>query len=75
MKTDMRTKSGREQEIREQVKKYGGFSVFWVTETVTRAQAAKRMMKRGELKVTNMKFPFHKAKLIKQANNEKHPAI
>ena len=46
---DLRTREGREDEVRRQVRDFGGFSVFWVTENERRAQAADRLIMRREI--------------------------
>ena len=66
MKCDLRTRAGREDEIRERVRKYGGFSVFWITEHPSRATAAEHMKKRGELKAKTSRYPWTTARLTKQ---------
>lgn len=44
---DLRTREGREREVIEQVRQFGGFTVWWVTEHQTRACAADRLHARG----------------------------
>jgi len=39
----------REEEVLKNVQLYGGFSVFWITWTQTRARAAMRLEERGEI--------------------------
>jgi hypothetical protein len=65
MKTDMRTRAGREEEIRERVEEWGGFNMDWITENKKRAAAAAGMMKRGKLIVTKVNYPWYKARLAK----------
>jgi hypothetical protein len=45
----MRTREGREAEVIEQVKTRGGFSVFWATESQTRAHAIDRLSGSGRI--------------------------
>jgi hypothetical protein len=55
---DYRTKAGQEAEILAQVKKCGGFSVFWVTENQKRARAAERLQNRGTIVRLGGAFPW-----------------
>jgi hypothetical protein len=47
---DGRTREGKEQEVINQVKNYGGFTIFWVTQHQSRACAAVRLVDNGTLK-------------------------
>lgn len=42
--TDLRTRAGQEQLIIDQVRQYGGFSIFFATETAVRAHAVERLI-------------------------------
>ena len=46
---DLRTRAGREREVLEQVKRFGGFSVFWGTENRNRAHAIDRLVEQGDI--------------------------
>lgn len=48
---DLRTREGREQEVLEHVKDYGGFTIWWITEFQTRAYAGTRLVESGKLRV------------------------
>jgi hypothetical protein len=65
MKTDMRTRAGREEEIRERVKKYSGFTSRWIAGNAKRAAAADAMLKRGEMQVRKGPFPWNDARMTK----------
>ena len=65
MKTDMRTRQGREEQIRERVKKYGGFFRSWIKEDKKRQTAAKRMIDSGEIKATVGSSPWIVVRLAK----------
>jgi hypothetical protein len=63
-KPDLRTRKGRRAEIREQVKRAGGFSVFWITEFQLRAIVGEEMFERGEIVETKKReFPWYSLKL------------
>ena len=47
---DLRTRSGREAEVLAQVKRFGGFSVFWGTENRIRASAICRLETAGRIR-------------------------
>jgi len=65
-KPDLRTRKGRRSEIVEQVKRAGGFSIFWITENQLRAHVGQRMMDDGSLKeVKKCSFPWYELKVIK----------
>jgi len=42
--TDLRTRAGQEQLIIDKIRQYGGFSIFFATETTRRAQAVDRLI-------------------------------
>ena len=46
---DLRTREGREREVLEQVRQFGGFTVFWVTANQKRAWAADRLTTDGRI--------------------------
>ena len=58
---DKRTREGQEYLVLEQIKKYGGFSIFWITENQKRAHAATRLDLRGVITVTPKQFPWSSA--------------
>ncbi len=63
MKPDLRTRAGRRQEIIDQVREHGGFSVFWATENHLRAWVATEMIKSGELADDKpSRYPWHSLK-------------
>lgn len=63
--SDLRTKAGRRAEIVSQVKKSGGFSVFWITENRLRAIVGTEMLKRGELiEHRKSNYPWHALKFV-----------
>ena len=48
-----------DQEVLDQVREHGGFSVFWVTEKQCRAKAAERLEKNGIIKrVAKGQYPW-----------------
>jgi hypothetical protein len=55
---DLRTKAGRREEILNQVREDGGFSIFWVTENYLRAVVATQMQESGEIVTDNKKRPY-----------------
>lgn len=64
--TDLRTKAGREEEIIQEIKEYGGLSIFWATENQTRAGAVDRLIEQGKIKriEPTPPFPFVKYEVI-----------
>ena len=46
---DLRTRKGREEEVLAQIREYGGFSVFWATESQKRAHAIDRLQTTGAI--------------------------
>lgn len=64
---DRRTRAGQEREIIERIAKYGGFSVFWITENQKRAHAADRLENAGVIYRDNDDgphlFPWIKMKI------------
>ena len=58
---DNRTREGQENLVLDQIEKYGGFSVFWVTENQKRAHAATRLSQLGRITVTPVQFPWSSA--------------
>lgn len=65
---DLRTRAGRREEVLEQIRDYGGFSIFWVTENHLRACVAQDMRDSGEISTDNKThgFPWIGAKTSKQ---------
>ncbi len=55
---DLRTKAGRREEVLNQVREDGGFSIFWVTENYLRAVVAQQMQESGEIETDNTKHPY-----------------
>jgi hypothetical protein len=55
---DLRTRKGRELEVLRQVKVWGGFTVFWVTEVQSRACAADRLIQRKAIVPGRSKRPY-----------------
>lgn len=47
---DLRTRKGRETEVLAQVRKFGGFTVFWATENLKRAHAIERLTEAGHIR-------------------------
>lgn len=69
---DLRTKAGRRAEIISQVKKFGGFSVFWITENHLRAIVGTEMLKRGELvESKKSEYPWHVLKIGNKTSSRK----
>ena len=64
---DLRTRAGRREEVLEQIRDYGGFSIFWVTENHLRACVAQDMQDSGEIITDNKThgFPWIGAKISK----------
>lgn len=58
MTIDERTKEGQEHAVMRQVRKHGGFSVFWATEHQKRAHAIERLQARGALIRTGGAYPW-----------------
>ncbi len=58
---DLRTWEGREAEIIDQVRCYGGFTVFWITENRLRAHVATKLHDSGMLVTEPAVFPWIKA--------------
>jgi hypothetical protein len=56
--------SRREAEVVAQVKATGGLSHWWITEHAARAQAIRRLITRGVLKLTPRGFPWNDAEVI-----------
>jgi hypothetical protein len=55
---DLRTRVGREEEVRRQVRHFGGFSVFWACENMRRAEAIGRVAESGEIQRLPSEFPW-----------------
>jgi len=49
LNVDLRTRQGREFEVLEQVRQFGGFPVFWATENQKRAHAIDRVSGSGQI--------------------------
>jgi hypothetical protein len=47
VRVDRRTRRGSELEAVEQVRRFGGFTVFWATDDMRRARALERLSDRG----------------------------
>ena len=67
---DGRTRKGYEQSVLNQVRKEGGFSVFWVTACQARAHAAHRLIKRGVIERYKSgylpdRYPWHSMRISK----------
>ena len=64
---DLRTRAGRREEVLEQIRDRGGFSVFWITENYLRACVAQEMKESGEIITDNKTrgFPWIGAKISK----------
>jgi len=71
---DLRTRSGQEASVIEQIREYGGFSIFWATETQRRACAIERLQKRGEISRIGGSYPFCKYELAHNVQIEAPPA-
>jgi len=71
---DLRTREGRRQEVLEEIRDYGGFSIFWVTENQLRACVAQDMQDSGEIITDNKThgFPWIGAKISKQNDKDSH---
>ena len=61
---DLRTRSGQEKSVIEQIREDGGFSIFWATETQRRACAIERLQKRGEIRRVGGSYPFCNYELV-----------
>lgn len=61
---NLRTRSGQEQSVIEQIREDGGFSIFWATETQRRACAIERLQKRGDIRRIGGNYPFCKYELV-----------
>lgn len=56
---DLRTRSGRETEVLDQVAIYRGFSVFWATENRNRAAAIARLEQRQVIdRLSQSQYPW-----------------
>lgn len=66
--SDLRTRAGRRKEIIDQIQRYHGFSIFWVTENHLRAVVAEEMERSGEIVTDNKThgYPWLGAKILKQ---------
>lgn len=71
VRLDLRTRAGREAECLNQIRKAGGFSVFWATEFLTRAHALERLQQSGRIKVRSKAFPWIAAK-VRKPNTPEH---
>ena len=58
---DGRTTAGVRQEIKRQIREYGGFSIFWITANRRRAKQATLMMEEGVIEVMPVQFPWSDA--------------
>ncbi len=66
-KPDLRTAKGRRQEIIQQIKDNGGWSVFWITGNHLRASVATFMNKNKEITVTPKHYPWSDVKINRKA--------
>lgn len=55
---DLRTREGIEQQIIDQVRESGGFSIFWITDNQKRDCAAMRLEERGDITGTGGGMPW-----------------
>lgn len=62
---DLRTKKGNEEQVLRAVRLNGGFSIFWVTDTQKRAQAADRLIEQGKIKRLPDSYPWCAYKEVK----------
>ena len=63
IKYDRRTRSGREKEVLDQIREFGGFSTFWPNQPI--ACAIERLKQSGKIKFETAPFPWCKAKIVK----------
>ncbi len=57
----LNTSSGREEEVRAQVRLCGGFSIGWVVDSMARACAAQRLVDRGVIATEPEQYPWTRA--------------
>jgi len=55
---NLATAKGNQEHVIEQVRQYGGFTVFWVTDTQKRAEAATRLQEAGVILPAEKQAPF-----------------
>lgn len=63
MKVDLRTREGRKAEVLGQVRDFGGFSIFWVTDNPLRASVATNLQDTGVIVPLSGSFPWIHAEL------------
>lgn len=70
---DLRTREGRRSEILDQIREYGGVSIFWITENALRARIAMDMQNSGEIETWNdlRGFPWISAAITRQASRRR----
>lgn len=56
--SDLRTKVGREEEILNEIREFGGLDIFWATENQKRACAVDRLISSGKIKRISYSDPF-----------------
>ena len=61
---DLRTCQGREEEVLEQIREYGGFSCFWLEDPTKRWAALDRLTARGVVKVEVLGYPRYGATIV-----------
>jgi len=67
IKPDLRTAKGRRQEIIQQIKDHGGWSIFWITGNNLRATVATFMVKNKQITVTPKNYPWSDVKINRKA--------
>lgn len=69
---DLRTRAGREAEVIERIRAWGGATVFWLTENQKRAHATERLEAAGRIvrdrSATNDKYPWCVFRLNEEAD-------
>jgi len=68
---DLRTRVGQERSVIGQIRKSGGFSIFWATETQCRAHAIERLQKRNEIRRVGGSYPFCKYELTENLHEHR----
>jgi len=63
---DLRTRKGREDEVMGQIREYGGFSQWWLTDKIKRCIALGRLVDRGVVNYWCDRQPWYHAEIIEE---------
>ena len=64
-KIDLRTRAGQEQEVLEQIRTFGGFTSFWISDHNKRISAFNRLVEAGRIKTKTRGYPWIDVQIIK----------